>query len=745
MVQSYAYTKYLGYLHLEFDGEGEILEIDGTPILLNGTIERDADVLALLDVYRPGVLELQNEIVGFTRVHLEGSCRRQECNLANFIADGMVDWNALKHSGEGWTDAAIGIIQGGGVRASIEKTSDGKITKEDVQTVLPFESKVVVIEVTGAVLLASLEHSVSRYTEGEGRGEFLQYSGLQVEYDMNNENGKRVTKVKVLCAYCLVPEHEDIDLSKKYRIVLQDFLADGGDGFEMFKNTQIKESETLDIDVFDAFIKKKSPIYPPIEWRITIRDVIDPSQEIVGSTKVFLDGNCYRSECNLGNFITDSIVDLYAFSFAQVSGWTDASIALIPASNIRHSIDHKERDGQISKADAMNVLPIDQKIAVLDVKGGIIKDALEHAVKRLKDGEQPSEFLQMSGMHVEYNANNPANSRVISVKVLCSDCPLPELQDLDISKDYKLLVPENLANGSDGYSMFPAHIAEVLEFSELDAFVRFLKKKSPVYPAVEWRITIKNYVDPSEDVVGQTRVYLDKNCTHSECNLGNFIADSMVDWYAMRYDKDDFWTDASIAVIQGSRIGYSIDPKVTNGSIFRTDVEKIFQPSSFNLHAVTLKGGELRDLLEYSMSTVDDGSVINNEFLQVSGIQVTYDLNKPSGSRIISIKVLCAQCSRPELENLDVNKNYKVIMQSVMVSDDYHNVITSNINEDLHESDVNAFLQFLKKKSPIHPAVEWRITLIPKTDTATQQPSSALTLQESSLMLIATILIYYNI
>lgn len=742
-MQSYAYTKYLGYLHLEFDGQGNILEIDGTPILLNGTIERDADVLELLDVYRPGVLALQNEIIGYTRVHLEGSCRRQECNLGNFIADAMVDWNAIKYSGEGWTDAAIGMIQGGGIRSSIEKSGDGKITKEDVQTVMPFESKVVVIEVTGAVLLATMEHSVSRYTEGEGRGEFLQYSGVQVEYDMNQESGKRVTKVKVMCAYCQVPEHEDIDLSKKYRIVLQDFLADGGDGFEMLKNTQIKESETLDIDILNDYIKKKTPIYPAVEWRVTIRDVIDPKQEIVGSTKVFLDGNCYRSECNLGNFITDSIVDFYALSFDAVSGWTDASIALIPASIIRHSIDNKVRDGQITMEDAMNVLPGNDKIVVLQVKGGIIKDALEQAVKRLSDGEQPSEFLQMSGLQVEYDISYPANSRVISVKVLCSDCALPELKDLELNKDYKLLVPESLANGSEGFSMFPKHIEEVLEFSELDAFVKYLKKKSPIYPKVEWRITIKNYVDPSEDVIGKTRVYLDKNCTRSECNLGNFIADSMVDWYALRYNKDEFWTDASIAVIQGSRIGYSINPQVTNGSIFRADIEKIFQPSSFNLHAVTLKGNELRDLLEYSMSTYDDGSISNSEFLQVSGIQVTFDLNKSSGSRITDIKVLCAQCTRPELENLDANKNYKVIMQSVMVSDDYHNVITSNINEDLHESDVNAFLQFVKKKSPIHPAVEWRITLIQKNEDTTQKPSSALKIYTSPLILIATILIYF--
>ena len=112
VVQSFAYTKYLGKLHLEFDTNGNLIEIDGEPILLDGNIDREKDVLELLEIYRPAVLELQNEIVGQTRVHLDGSCRRRECNLGNLIADSMVHWNALKYNGEGWTDAAIGIIQG---------------------------------------------------------------------------------------------------------------------------------------------------------------------------------------------------------------------------------------------------------------------------------------------------------------------------------------------------------------------------------------------------------------------------------------------------------------------------------------------------------------------------------------------------------------------------------------------------------------------------------------------------------
>ena len=36
-MQAYAYTKYLGHLNLTFDDNGELLEFQGQPILLDGS------------------------------------------------------------------------------------------------------------------------------------------------------------------------------------------------------------------------------------------------------------------------------------------------------------------------------------------------------------------------------------------------------------------------------------------------------------------------------------------------------------------------------------------------------------------------------------------------------------------------------------------------------------------------------------------------------------------------------------
>lgn len=53
---------------MQFDDNGNLLSFDGTPILLSGEVPRDADVLALLETYRPGLDGLYAEVVGATKV-----------------------------------------------------------------------------------------------------------------------------------------------------------------------------------------------------------------------------------------------------------------------------------------------------------------------------------------------------------------------------------------------------------------------------------------------------------------------------------------------------------------------------------------------------------------------------------------------------------------------------------------------------------------------------------------------------
>lgn len=273
VVQAYAYTKYLGKLHLKFDKNGDLEKFDGQPILLNAEIPRDSDILDLLNQYRPNITALESNIIGYTKVRLEGRssvCRVAECNLGNVIADSMVFARAVQdEGGKFWTDAAIGFVQGGGIRSSIEKKSDGAITENDVLTTLPFKNDIYMTRVSGKTIRNALERSAAIFDK-DSNGGFLQVSGIKVVYNITNPVGHRVQSVEALCAECEVPNYSPLVNDKMYNIIVSKFLLDGGDGHVFDeKNGSNQRLPSVDSEVLSQFIKARQMIYQGLDGRIT--------------------------------------------------------------------------------------------------------------------------------------------------------------------------------------------------------------------------------------------------------------------------------------------------------------------------------------------------------------------------------------------------------------------------------------------------------------------------------------------
>lgn len=266
------------------------------PILLNADIPREQDVLELLEIYRPNVTELENNIIGYTRVQLDGRmavCRTRECNLGNLITDAFVHARVLEDvAGSSWTDAAIAFASGGsmtfksfgillnlnnaylffpGIRNSIEKRSDGSILGADIVSVQPFGNYLYVTKISGRTLLGNLEHSATMH-ERDSNGGFLQMSGVQVIYDFNRPAGSRVISAKLRCASCEIPTYEPLDLEKQYSVIVPNFLLRGGDGHKFLEDSdsQPDRMNYKEVDALEAYLKMYNTVYPALENRIQI-------------------------------------------------------------------------------------------------------------------------------------------------------------------------------------------------------------------------------------------------------------------------------------------------------------------------------------------------------------------------------------------------------------------------------------------------------------------------------------------
>lgn len=274
-VQAYAYTKYLGKLHIVFDSDGEIITSDGNPIILDNSIPQEPAVLAIVNRYRASMEQITEQVVGTTSVILDGqTCRLRECSMGNLIADAMVHKYASGYRGFGWSDAPVAIIQGGGVRASIAHIeSPANITKGDLLRVMPFDGNIVKVTINGSDVWKMLEHSVWRYNPTRAPGQFLQMSGMKVQYDFRHPSGKRVTKVHMRCGECLNPEYSVLNKSKEYKILMPAFLSMGGDGFSVFDGLPSSPLSYDELSSTVEYIEKNSPVYPAVEGRIIINNL----------------------------------------------------------------------------------------------------------------------------------------------------------------------------------------------------------------------------------------------------------------------------------------------------------------------------------------------------------------------------------------------------------------------------------------------------------------------------------------
>lgn len=235
----------------------EMIGLNFAHIFLTENLESDPVVEDIIGKYRSQLDEKMKAVVGESSVALDGergTVRMKESNLANLIADSLLDI----------ADADIALQNGGGVRASID---EGPITMNEVYSVLPFDNTVVVVEATGETIWKTLEHGVSWYPGAAGG--FLQVAGVTYTFDASKEVGSRVTEVLV--------DGKPIDMDKIYKVVANDFLTGGGDNFTMLKDeaTEILRTKLYLRDVFVEYLMKVKTVSPELEGRITVLNPVE--------------------------------------------------------------------------------------------------------------------------------------------------------------------------------------------------------------------------------------------------------------------------------------------------------------------------------------------------------------------------------------------------------------------------------------------------------------------------------------
>jgi sulfur-oxidizing protein SoxB len=149
------------------------------------------------------------------------------------------------------------------------KTGVASITKEFLWNMLPVNSEAKTGMITGQQLWnwleKELQNAFAKDPSKRFGGWFVRFNGMEVNFTIANEAGKRVNWVKIA--------GQSLDLNKEYSIVACEREGDPDD--TLCRVEHVKNPKRLSMllhDVIEEYLKANSPVAPKLEGRATATD-----------------------------------------------------------------------------------------------------------------------------------------------------------------------------------------------------------------------------------------------------------------------------------------------------------------------------------------------------------------------------------------------------------------------------------------------------------------------------------------
>jgi 5'-nucleotidase len=239
---------------------------------VNHAVTRDvpaaADQSAAIAKWKGLSAPIANRVVGSITADIGRSVSRDgESSLGDLIADAQLA--ATSAAGAG--GAQVAFMNPGGVRADLVHAGsgagegDGNVTYGEAFTVQPFGNLLVSLTLTGAQIDTLLEQQWVTQTDGSVRFLHLGVSnGFTYTRSLSAPVGSKVDAASIELGGVT------IDPAATYRVTVNSFLADGGDGFTVLKEGTDRLGGGVDLDAFTAYLAAKSPVSGPAPTRVTV-------------------------------------------------------------------------------------------------------------------------------------------------------------------------------------------------------------------------------------------------------------------------------------------------------------------------------------------------------------------------------------------------------------------------------------------------------------------------------------------
>jgi len=227
-------------------------------------VPKDPKQTKLLAKYNAIAAPIANRVVGSITADITRTSNAAgESPLGDVIADAQLAATAPSDFG----GAVVALMNPGGIRADLVYSASpageapGQVTYGELFTVQPFSNVMVVKTFTGAQLKAILEQQANN--PGPGQNRILQVSnGFTYTWSASAPAGSKVSNMAI--------NGVPVDPAASYRVAMNNFLADGGDGFSAFRDGTNQLGGEIDLDALVRYLTERSPVAPGPTNRITL-------------------------------------------------------------------------------------------------------------------------------------------------------------------------------------------------------------------------------------------------------------------------------------------------------------------------------------------------------------------------------------------------------------------------------------------------------------------------------------------
>ncbi|RXP52278.1 UDP-sugar hydrolase [Lutibacter sp. HS1-25] len=191
----------------------QLKNIEGKQLAITEEILTDTTITAYIKPYKTAVDSEMSKVLSYTPTDLIRTDGKLESSLGNLFADMCYQRANPVFKSRTGNNIDFALFNYGGIRAGITK---GNITTQNAFNLMPFENALVVVELTAK----KIEEMVA----------------YLIQQNLAHPLSKQFNLTLTNTEYKLIINNIPFDKSKTYFVLTSDYLQNGGDSMNFFKN-----------------------------------------------------------------------------------------------------------------------------------------------------------------------------------------------------------------------------------------------------------------------------------------------------------------------------------------------------------------------------------------------------------------------------------------------------------------------------------------------------------------------------